>query len=173
VWPCPQYLSLRLCKQSDMMCAVSLFIRIVVIQLLSRIQLFCDPMDCSLPGSPVHGIFLARILEWVTISFFQGSSRARNWTPISCTDRWIFYDQTTIRISMYCCCSVTQSCPTLCDPIDCSTPGLPVLHYLPEFVQTHVHWVKWCHPIMSSSVAPFSSSFQSFPASGSLQKLIN
>ena len=173
MWPCPQYLSLRLCKQSDMMCAVSLFIRIVVvIQLLSCIQLFCDPMDCSLPGSPVHGIFLARILEWVTISFFQGSSRARNWTPISCIDRWIFYDQTTIRISMYCCCSVTQSCPTLCDPIDCSTPGLPVHHQLLEFTHScPLSW--WCHPIISSSVARFSSSFQSFPASGSLPKLIN
>ena len=35
--------------------------------------------------------------------------------------------------------SVTQSCPTLCDPVDCSTPGLPVHHQLPEFTQTHVH----------------------------------
>ena len=38
--------------------------------------------------------------------------------------------------------SVTQSCPTLCDPMDCSTPGLPVHHQLPEFTQTHVHWVS-------------------------------
>ena len=37
------------------------------------------------------------------------------------------------------CCSVTQSCPTLCDPMDCSTPGFPVLHYLLEFAKTHVH----------------------------------
>ena len=37
--------------------------------------------------------------------------------------------------------SVTQSCPTLCDHKDCSTPGLPVHHQLPEFTQTHVHWV--------------------------------
>ena len=40
-----------------------------------------------------------------------------------------------------CCCSVTQSCPTLCDPMDCSTPGFPVLHHLPELAQTHVHRV--------------------------------
>ena len=40
------------------------------------------------------------------------------------------------------CCSVTQMCLTLCNPTDCSTPGLPVLHYLPEFAQTHVHWVS-------------------------------
>ena len=37
------------------------------------------------------------------------------------------------------CCSVAKSCPTLCDPKDCSTPGFPVLHLLPEFAQTHVH----------------------------------
>ena len=34
---------------------------------------------------------------------------------------------------------VVQSCPTLCDPMDCSMPGFPVLHYLLEFAQTHVH----------------------------------
>ena len=38
-------------------------------------------------------------------------------------------------------CSVTQLCPTLCDPMDWSTPGFPVLYHLPEFAQTHVHWV--------------------------------
>ena len=59
-----------------------------------------------------------------------------------------------------------QSCPTLCDPMDGSMSGFPVLHHLPEFAQTHVHWV-WCHPTISSSVAPFSSCLQSFPASES------
>ena len=44
----------------------------------------CDPMDCSLPGSSVHGIFQARILEWVAISCFRGSSRFRDWTHVSC-----------------------------------------------------------------------------------------
>ena len=39
------------------------------------------------------------------------------------------------------CCSVTKSCPTLCDPMNCSMPGFPVLHCLPEFAQTHVHQV--------------------------------
>ena len=38
--------------------------------------------------------------------------------------------------------SVTESCPTLCNPMDCSTPGLPVHHQLPGFTQTHVHWVS-------------------------------
>ena len=38
-------------------------------------------------------------------------------------------------------CSVAQSCLTLCDPMGCSMPGFPVLYHLPEFAQTHVHWV--------------------------------
>ena len=63
--------------------------------------------------------------------------------------------------------SVTQLCPTLCDPImDCSMPGFPVHHQLPEFTQIHVHRVR-CHPTISSSVVPFSSCLQSSPASGS------
>ena len=40
-----------------------------------------------------------------------------------------------------CCCSVAQSCLTLCDPMDCGTPGSPVLHYLLEFAQIHAHLV--------------------------------
>ena len=44
----------------------------------------CDPMDCGLPGCSVHGIFQARILEWIAISFSRGSSQPRNWTRVSC-----------------------------------------------------------------------------------------
>ena len=44
----------------------------------------CDPMDCSLPGFSVHGIFQARVLEWVAISFSRGSSWSRDWTWVSC-----------------------------------------------------------------------------------------
>ena len=43
----------------------------------------CDPMDCSLPGSSVHGIFQARVLEWLAISFSRGSSRPKDWTGVS------------------------------------------------------------------------------------------
>ena len=66
----------------------------------------------------------------------------------------------------FCCCSVAKSCPTLCDHMDCSMPGSSVLHYLPEFAQIHDHWLsQWCHLSISSSVSPFSSCPQSFPAS--------
>ena len=73
---------------------------------------------------------------------------------------------------------VTQSCPTLCDPMDCSTPGLPVHCQLPEFTQTHVHWggdaiqpsLNRCHPLLLlPSIFPNSVSFpmsQLFTSSG-------
>ena len=41
-----------------------------------------------------------------------------------------------------CCCSVAQLCPTLCNPMDCSTPGLPALQHFLEFAQIHIHWVS-------------------------------
>ena len=63
--------------------------------------------------------------------------------------------------------SVAQSCPTLCNPVNRSTPDLPVHHQLLESIQTHVHCVS--DAILLSSVVPFSSCPQSFPASGSFQ----
>ena len=58
--------------------------------------------------------------------------------------------------------SVAQSCLTLCNPMDCSTPGLPVHHQLPEFTQTHVHWVgddiQPSHPLSSPSPPAFNLS---------------
>ena len=57
------------------------------------------------------------------------------------------------RVRFCCCCSVTQSCTTLCDPMDCSTPVFLVLHYLLEFAQTLVHWI---HDVLQPS-PPLSS----------------
>ena len=62
--------------------------------------------------------------------------------------------------------SVAQSCLTLCKPMDCSTPGFPVHHQLLELSDSYASsW--WCHPTIPSSIVPFSSHLQSFPASGS------
>ena len=61
--------------------------------------------------------------------------------------------------------AVVQLCLTLCDPMDCSTPGFSALHYLLEFAQTHVHWI---HDAIQPSVTPFSSCLQSFQTGGSL-----
>ena len=64
-----------------------------------------------------------------------------------------------------CCCLVAKLCLTPCNPMNCSTPGFPVLH-LPELAQTRP-LSRWYHPIISSSVVHFSSYLLSFPASGS------
>ena len=75
----------------------------------------------------------------------------------------IKYGETSIQFS-----SVTQSCLTLCDPMNCSKPGLPVHHQLPDSTQTHVHrdvdGIQPSHPVV-----PFSSCPQYFPALGSFQ----
>ena len=97
--------------------------------------------------------------SYVEILTFKGDAVSRRglWEVTKVEPSWIGR----------CCCSVVQSCPTLCNPMDCSMPGFPVLHHLPEFAQTHVHRVSWCHPTISSSVVPFSSCLQSFPVSES------
>ena len=67
------------------------------------------------------------------------------------------------------CCfySVTHLYPTLFDPMNWSMPGFPVLHYLPAFAQTHVHWVSEAIQISHPLLTPFSSCLQSFQVSGS------
>ena len=65
------------------------------------------------------------------------------------------------------CCSVIKSGLTLCDPIDCSIPSFPVLHLSPGVCSNSGPLSQWCYPIISSSVPPFSSCLQSFPASES------
>ena len=81
-------------------------------------------------------------------------------------DFLFFPKQLSLPTILYKFCSVAQSCPILCNPMDCSTPGFPVLQHLLELAQTHVHWVSDAiqpsHPD-----TPFPSWLLSFPASGS------
>ena len=144
--------------------------------------ILCDPMHCSLPGSYIHEIFQARILEWVAIPFFRNepilihsyglkSILFSNFfsfclffsvlffffliqDPIQDTmlhlsimflgspGLYQFPQFNSVQFSSVQFSSVTQSYLTLCDPKHRSTPGLPVHHQLPEFTQTHVHWVS-------------------------------
>ena len=75
---------------------------------------------------------------------------------------WMFSHMKSVQFS-----SVAQSCPTLCDFMNHSTPGLPVHHQLLKFTQTHVHVVGNAIQPSQSSVVPFSACPQSCPASGS------
>ena len=77
----------------------------VCAQSFSCIRLFCDLRDCSPSSSSVHGILQARILQWVTISYFRGSSQPRDGTLLSffsCIDRQILYHCTTWAVAYYC-----------------------------------------------------------------------
>ena len=79
----------------------------------------------------------------------------------------------TIFLILCCCCSVAQSCPTLCDPMICRMPNLPVPHHLPEFPQVHdhctvmlsSHFILWCPLLLLASIFPsfrdFSNEFAS------------
>ena len=73
-------------------------------------------------------------------------------------------ESAAVSVHFPCCCSVVWLCPTLCDPMDCSTPGLPVHHQLPELAQTQVHRVndviQPSHPLSPSS-PPALNLFQS------------
>ena len=137
-------------------------------------------LSCVRPECFVHEIFQSRILEWITISSSRVSSQPRDQTHItflSCSCRWILttepFGKPTILYTwnqydiLNQFSSIAQSCPTLWDPMDCSTPGLPVHHQLPEPPQTHVHPIS--DAIQPSHIlsSPSPPSYQSFPASGS------
>ena len=65
-----------------------------------------------------------------------------------------------VYVYIYSCCSVPKSCLSLCGPMDCSIARLPVLQHLPEFAQTHIHWVSDTilpsHPLSSPSLPAFN-----------------
>ena len=129
---------------------------------LSRVWL-CDPM-----GYTVHGILQARLLEWVAFPFSRGSSQPKDQTQVSRTAFGFFTCWATREALLVSdqFSLVAQLCPTLCNPMNRSTPGLPVHHQLPEFTQNHVHRVSDAiqpsHPLSSPSPpAPNPSQHQS------------
>ena len=125
--------------------------------------------------SPVQEHIDSRVQSWDAKDVWWGKQRsAAEVTEVVRLSRsgltfgLLGYSSQDACLYCYCCCSVAQSYLTLCNPMDCSTPGFLVLHCLPEVAQTHVHWVSdACHPTISSSATPFPSFPQSFPASGS------
>ena len=140
--------------------------------------------------SIVHEILQARILEWVAIPFSRGSSWPRDWTQVSCiagkvftiwaTRKALYIPHLVLQKPATCQHEITdkkqtknnkKTCflylvfqllnhVTLCNPMDCSTPGFPILHQYIEFAQIHVHRVSdaiWpSHPLSSSSPPAFN-----------------
>ena len=136
----------------------------------SHVWLFATPWTVA-PQALWHWILQARILEWGAIPSSRGSSQPRDQTHMSYvsptlagrffTTSITWQTGTSIQFS-----SVAQLCPTLCNPMNCSMPGIPVHHQLPEFTQTHVHRVSDAiqpsHPLSSPSPpAPSPSQHQS------------
>ena len=102
---------------------------------------------------------------WNSLAFSMIQQMLAIWSSAfskSSLNIWKF----SVHIVLKPCCTVTQLCPTLFSPMDCSTLGLPVPHYLPEFAQTHVHWINGAFQTFRPLPFPFSSCLQSFPASG-------
>ena len=142
------------------------------------------PMDCSPPGSSVHGILWARILDWVSMPSSRGSSQPRDWTHIfyvSCIGRWVLCHKHCLGspVNTHCPHAASkslQSCPTLCDPIDSSPPGSPI----PGILKTRtLEWVaisfsnawKWKVKVKSFSriqllEIPWTAAYQAPPSMG-------
>ena len=94
------------------------------------------PHGCSPPGSCVHGIFQARVLEWVAICCPRGSSQPSDRTCVSYISyigKQILYPQSHLRSPKNQFSSVAQSCPTLCDLMDCSTRDSQESSPTPQF----------------------------------------
>ena len=112
----------------------------------------CVSMDCSPPASSVHGILQARILEWVAIPNTTNPDCVTFCKTTDLMKSLIINSQklclSSIKRSCCCCCClVSQSCPTLCDPMDCSPPGSSV----PGILQARIlEWVAISFSIKKS-----------------------
>ena len=117
------------------------------------------PVHPCLPTIPLATNYLSSCLPTFVLSRI---SHSWNHSVCSLSDWLLSLSILSFRFS-----SVAQSCPNICDPMDCNTPGFPVHHQFPELAQCPCPLSQWYHPTISSSIIPFSSCLQSFPASGS------
>ena len=126
---------------------------------------FCDPMDCSPPGSSVHGIFQARILEWVSISFSRGFSWPRDQTCVSCVSciegsftSWDTREATKHSIAILFYCLLSHSVFSNADCNSLKLFHIPLIDYNPQFEN---HWSNptclFKHIVYSSSLFIYSS----------------
>ena len=120
-------------------------------------------------GYPLQYCGLENSMDCIVHGVTKSQTRLNDFHFSGFTDDFLFIKLPTGHLSPFRSDqirSVAQSCPTLCDPMNCSTPGLPVHHQLPEFTQTHAHRVSDAiqpsHPLLSPSPpAPNPSQHQS------------
>ena len=127
-----------------------------------------DSMDYSPPDSSVHGVFQAKILEWVAMPSSRRSSWPTDWTWVSCIAGRFFTVWAT-RETFSC---VQFSWLVMSDslrPHGLQHDRPPCPSPTPRAYSNSCPLSWWCHPTISSSVITFSSLLQSFPASGSFQ----
>ena len=103
----------------------------------------------------VHGILQARILEWVALPFYRGSSQPRNQTQVSCTAGRFFRSELREKPQIS---SIAQSCLTFCDAMDCSTARLPCPSPTTGAYSNSCLTRQWCiqpsHPLLLPSMFP-------------------
>ena len=147
-----------------------------------------DPKDCSLPGSSAHGIFQARVLEWVAIAFsgntwgdLKFKHQVSPWRTVSQQvlknnnkqkQRTLGKRENQIsRVAtlLLACDSVQFSHSVTLWPHGLQHTRPPCPSPTPGAYSNSCPLSRWCHPTISSSIVPFSSCLQSFPASGSFQ----
>ena len=129
-------------------------------------SLFCVSHCCFSSSSSIYLVIEAD--ENWSLSTTKGDILYLWQNPkLICYNKALHWDVMSKEVVQF--CSVTQSCPPLCNPVNRSTPGLSVHHQLPKLAQNHVHQVGDAIQPSQSSVIPFSSCPQSFPESGSFQ----
>ena len=140
VWNCP---FLYVSPLPDIFIFIFLVIGILLLFLVTQLcPTLGDPMDCSMLGFPVLH-YLPGLLKLRSIASMMPSNHPILYhsllllSSIFLSIR-VFSNESVLHIRFS---SVAQSCPTLGDPMDCSTPGLHIHHQLLEFTQTHVHWI--------------------------------
>ena len=131
----------------------------------------CDPMDCSPPDSSVHGIYQARILEWVALSFSREIFPTQGSNPGLLYCRWILNQLNHRSFPLLHVFSSVQFSRSVVSnslrPHESQHTRPPCPSPTPRVHLNSRPSSRWCHPAISSSIVPFSSCPQSLPASES------
>ena len=124
----------------------------LLVFLYSQYSCWENPVNRGACWATIHGV--SKSLTWLSDCAYTHILR-----NIIKAIEWGYADY---KVNLLFRCSVPQSYLTLCDPLNCSAPGFPVLHHLPELTQTHVHWVNDAiqpsHSLSSPSPPAFSLS---------------